>query len=172
MLAIFSLLDADFVPDGRQLQLDALALNPTSNILRNGFFYAHPNLLRLYGIGYNYLDSNRVGQLRNIEILTLQAASNETVVASFDLSEETKINAIFSLCTTLSVTLLLGVLSCLFSRDAYKIMIRPIENMKTTVHKVSHLISYKNAIKPNKLILSQSQMPFSYHKTPYFILKI
>lgn len=136
MLAIFSFLDSDFIPDARQFQLDALAQYPGSEVLRQGFFDAHPNLVRIGGVGYDYIDSDRIQKLRDIEILTLVATLDDSVVASFDLSEEVTIKAWFSLCTTLSVTLLLGILSCLFSRDAYKIMIRPIEKMKLTVQKV------------------------------------
>lgn len=139
MLVIFSLLDADFTPDGRQLQLDALALNPESDLLRVGFFQAHQNIIRLVGIGEDFVDDDRLELLRDVEILSLVATSDDSVIASFDLSEETAINAWFSLGTTLSVTMLLAILSCLFSRDAFNIMIRPIEKMKTTVQKVSYV---------------------------------
>ena len=142
MLAIFSFLDADFVPDGRQLQLDALALHPDSELLREGFFDAHPNLVRLTGAGSDFLNADRIEQLRDIELLSLQATSDESVIASFDLSDEMVIMAWFSLCTTLSVTMLLAILSCLFSRDAFKIMIRPIEKMKSTVQMVRRIDFY------------------------------
>lgn len=137
MLVIFSLLDADFVPDGRQLQLDALAINPESDLLRSGFFDAHENLVLLQGVGDDFVDQERFDSLRDVEILSLTATSDGSVFASFDLSEEISMTAWFSLFTTLSVTMLLGILSCLFSRDAFKIMIRPIEKMKTTVQRVS-----------------------------------
>ena len=137
MLAIFSLLDADFVPDGRQLQLDALAINPESDLLRSGFFDAHENLVLLQGVGDDFVDQERIDILRDVEILSLTATSDGSIFASFDLSEEISMTAWFSLFTTLSVTMLLGILSCLFSRDAFKIMIRPIEKMKTTVQRVS-----------------------------------
>ena len=139
MLAIFSLLDADLTPDGRQLQLDALAINPESELLRQGFFDAHENLMLLQGVGRGFIDKERLDGLRNIEILSLTAASNASVVASFDLSEEVSVTAWFSLFTTFSVTMLLAILSCLFSRDAFNIMIRPIEKMKTTVQRVSSM---------------------------------
>ncbi len=139
MLAIFSLLDADFVPDGRQLQLDALAINPESDLLREGFFDAHDNLLLLTGVGRDFVDQDRIDSLREVEILSLAATSSVSVMASFDLSEEVSLTAWFSLFTTFSVTMLLGILSCLFSRDAFKIMIRPIEKMKTTVQRVSSI---------------------------------
>ena len=71
MLAVFSLLDDDFTPDGRQLQLDALALNPESELLREGFFRAHQNIIRLIGIGNDFVDIDRIDQLRDIEILSL-----------------------------------------------------------------------------------------------------
>jgi hypothetical protein len=146
MLLVFSFLDGNFVPDGRQLQLDALALNPESVLLREGFFRAHKNIVRLIGVGYDYSDLDRIEELRDVEILSLLAISDESVIASFDVSEEVATNAWFSLGTTLSVTMLLGILSCLFSRDAFKIMIQPIEKMKTTVQKVrvSSLTTYIN----------------------------
>ena len=142
MLLVFSLLDGNFVPDGRQLQLDALALTPESDLLRDGFFRAHQNIVRLVGAGEDFIDDARIQQIRDVEILSLSAASDTSVIASFDLSEQTAINAWFSLGTTLSVTMLLGILSCLFSRDAYKIMIRPIEKMRTTVQKVSYFFLF------------------------------
>jgi len=136
MLGIFSFLDSDFTPDGRQLQLDALSRHPESEILRQGFFEAHPNLILLSGIGYDFINIEKIQELRNIEILSLIAESDSSVMASFDISKETATQAWFSLCTTLSVTMLLAILSCLFSRDAYKLMIQPIEKMKLTVQKV------------------------------------
>jgi len=136
MLTVFSLLEANLTPDGRQLQLDALAINPDSEMLREGFFRAHQNLIRLDGVGTAYLDTERINELRSIEILTLEATSDDTVLASFDLSADVVINAFFSLATTIIVTALLAILSMLFSRDAYNIMIRPIEKMKSTVQKV------------------------------------
>ena len=137
MLAVFSLLETNMTPDGRQLQLDALAFNPESDLLREGFFRAHENLLRLDGVGKRYEDSLRIEELRSSEILTLTADINDLVSASFDMSKDVFVNALFSLVTTLIVTTLLAVLSLLFSSDAYNIMIRPIEKMKSTVQKVS-----------------------------------
>ena len=137
MLGVFAFLDADFVPDGRQLQLDALAKHPDEIILREGFFEAHDNIIRLIGVGQDFVNTTYIPKLRDIDILTLYAASDESVMASFDLSKESVTNALFSLFTTLSVTMLLAILSCLFSRDAFQIMILPIEKMKSTVQKAS-----------------------------------
>jgi hypothetical protein len=134
MLTVFSLLETNNTPDGRRLQLDALALNPESSLLREGFFRAHSNLIKLEGIGEAFVDSERITNIRSSDILTMVAT--DSVLASFDLSDETVVNAIFSLATTVIVTILLAVLSLLFSSDAYNIMIRPIEKMRSTVQKV------------------------------------
>ena len=155
MLAVFSLLETDLTPDGRQLQLDALAINPESKVLREGFFRAHQNLIRLDGAGDNFLDAERIEELRLSAILMLTAASNDEVLAAFDLSQDEYINALFSLGTTIIVTALLAILSLLFSSDAYNIMIRPIEKMKLTVQKVSFLSS--NFI--GRTILFQADQP-------------
>ena len=136
MLTVFSLLQAESIPDGRQLQLDALALNPDSQVLRDGFFRAHPNLIRLVGIEPRFEMTGLIKKLRNIEILTLQSAGDESVRASFDLSADVSTAALLSLTTTFIATTLLLVLSLLLSSDAYKIIIAPIENMKTTVQRV------------------------------------
>jgi hypothetical protein len=136
MLATFSLTEYSFTPDARQFQLDALAINPDSEILQQGFIKAHDNLISLTGIRKNEFDSDRIDQLREVEILTLTSYTNNSIVASFDLSSETSIMAKLSLVTTMVVTVLLAVLSMLFSRDAFHIMIRPIEKMKSTVQKV------------------------------------
>lgn len=165
MLIVFSLLESNLTPDGRQLQLDALALNPESDILVEGFFRAHQNLVRLDGVGDQFMDVERIDGLRTSEILILTAATNQEVIASFDLSKDVYVNALFSMATTIIVTALLAILSLLFSSDAYNIMIRPIEKMKTTVQKVCHLfspsITYTN-YKPPTLQLISSTFKFSY----------
>ena len=138
MLAVFSLTDVSFVPDARQVQLDAIANNPESNILLDGYFAAHENLIELRGIGDDFVNFDKIDELREVEIMTIYAESNSSVVASFDLSEETTITAWYSLGTTVIVTSLLAIVGMLFSRDAYNIMIRPIEKMKSTVQRVSH----------------------------------
>jgi hypothetical protein len=138
MLIVFSLLETDSVPDGRQLQIDAMALNPESDILRDGFFLAHSNILSLFGVGENFKDEARIERLRKIEIITLFSTSNDTVHASFDVSRDLHTTALFSIVTTIFVCFLLAFLSLLFSRDAYQIMIRPIENMKSTINKVKY----------------------------------
>ncbi len=136
MLTVFSLLQSESVPDGRQLQLDALALDPNSQVLRDGFFRAHPNIIRLVGIEPIFELTAKIERLRNVEILTLESASDEEVKASFDLSSDVSTAAMLSLATTFIATALLLVLSLLLSSDAYKIMIAPIENMKSTVQRV------------------------------------
>lgn len=137
MLATFSITELNFIPDARQLQLDALAVNPESLILREGFLRAHNNIISLTGLGADIINSARMVELRSIEILTLAASTNSSISGSFDLSEEMSEIAWYSIGTTLVVTILLAVLSMLFSRDAYNIMIRPIEKMKSTIQKVS-----------------------------------
>ena len=137
MLATFSLTDSDFTPDARQFQLDAMAINPDSKILQEGFINAHDNLVSITGITTdNEFDSDLIDQLRKVEILTLTSDTNSSIIASFDLSSEVTVKAKLSLITTIVVTLLLAVLGMLFSRDAFHVMIRPIEKMKSTVQKV------------------------------------
>ena len=141
MMIVLSLLETNHTPDGRRLQLEALALNPESELLRKGFFRAHNDLINLEGIGEDFVDSDRIKELRSSDILTMTATDNQSVLASFDLSDETIVNATFSLATTIIVTVLLAVLSLLFSSDAYNIMIRPIEKMQATVQKVRILLT-------------------------------
>jgi class 3 adenylate cyclase len=140
MLIVFSLLETDSIPDGRQLQIDAMALNPESDILRESFFLAHNNILSLFGVGENFRDKARIERLRNIEIITLFSSINDTIYASFDVSRDLHATALFSIITTISVCCLLAFLSLLFSRDAYQIMIRPIEKMKFTIQKVKYYL--------------------------------
>jgi hypothetical protein len=131
------MLEIDQVPDGRQLQLDALAIHPDSKILRDGMFRAHKNILELVGIGAHFVDLDRIKKLTATEILRLSAKSNENAVASFDISNDVYVNAVLSLTTTITVTTLLALFSLLLSSDAYKIMIHPIEKMKSTIEKVT-----------------------------------
>jgi hypothetical protein len=163
MLTVFSLLETNLTPDGRQLQLDALAINPESDILREGFFRAHQDLLRLDGVGDQFLNTKRIGELRSSEILVLKAATDDKVLASFDLSKDVFVNALFSLATTIIVTALLAILSLLFSSDAYNIMIRPIEKMKATVQKVSHWYNFtclSLLVDPNHLTLTNQRSQY------------
>lgn len=141
ILIAFSLLETDSIPDGRQLQIDAMALNPDSGVLRDSFFLAHSNILSLFGVGEHFQDDARIERLRTIEIITLYSASNETIYASFDVSNDLHTTALYSIITTIFVCFLLAFLSLLFSRDAYQIMIRPIENMKFTIQKVRSYFS-------------------------------
>lgn len=145
-MIVLPLLETNHTVDGRRLQLEAIALNPESKLLREGFFRAHSNLIYLEGAGEKYADSDRIKGLRSSDILIMTANENKSVLASFDLSDETVLNAIFSLATTVIVTVLLAVLSLLFSSDAYNIMIRPIEKMKATVQKVRNLLTLNVAL--------------------------
>lgn len=117
MLVAFSLLDTNFVPDGREIQLDALARNPESQLLREILFEAHDNLIRLVGVGPTFEMTNRIEELRDVEIMTIASKSDQSVLASFDLSAEVSTAAILSLATTFIVTALLGILSLLFTSD-------------------------------------------------------
>ena len=127
MLVVFSLLETNHIPDARVIQLNALGLNSDSVLLRDGFLQAfQKNLILLEGAGERFHDADAFLDLRNTDILTLVSATNEKVRAAFDMSRENRIDSIFSLLTTTIVTILLAVLSLLFSSDAYKIMIRPI----------------------------------------------
>ena len=137
MLIVFALMDVSFVPDARQVQLDNLAKNAGSDLLRAVFFDSHDNIVQLKGAGDDFIDGDRINQLRTIEMFTLRAVSNFTVEATFDLSEETEVAAWYSFGSTLMITFLLGALSLMFSRDAYEALIRPIEHMKETVTQLS-----------------------------------
>ena len=117
MLLAFSLLDTNFIPDGRELQLDALARNPDSQLLREILFQAHDNLIRLVGVGPTFEMSSRIEELREVEIMTIASKLDQSVMASFDLSAEVSTAALLSLATTFVVTALLGILSMLFTSD-------------------------------------------------------
>ena len=56
MLAVFFFTDVSFVPDARQVQLDALAKNPGSEVLRKVFFQSNGNLIRLSGSGNYFVE--------------------------------------------------------------------------------------------------------------------
>ena len=137
MLAIFFFTDVSFTPDARQVNLNALAINNSSKILRDIFFESNPNLIQLTGCGDDFINVEKMQTIRKIAKLVLNADSDKQVSATFDLTKDTTIIAWYSIATTLIVTILLGALSMMFSRDAYNIMIRPIEKMKGTVQKVS-----------------------------------
>uniref|UniRef100_A0A7S1BM55 Guanylate cyclase domain-containing protein n=1 Tax=Corethron hystrix TaxID=216773 RepID=A0A7S1BM55_9STRA len=138
MLLSFSfLLDVHFTPDARQVLLDTLAKNPNSLPLKSEMFDFSDDIVELKGVGEHFIDKDRLDQLRKMEIVVLQAESNSSVSATFDISDETKIMAWYSFFMTFIVTSLLAILSLSFSRDAYFIMIRPIEQMKNTVQKLS-----------------------------------
>ncbi|GMI32490.1 hypothetical protein TeGR_g15162 [Tetraparma gracilis] len=75
--------------------------------------------------------------LRVIEQEVIISELDPRIMAIFDISAETQNTAMQSFVMTCVVTVLLAVLSMAFSRDAYNIMIRPIEKMKHTVQQLS-----------------------------------
>lgn len=137
MLLIFSLLEVNFTPDARQVQLDGIGRNPESALLKTNLFRAHDNIIELRGVGDDFVNQKRLDKLRDVERMVFFSAADANVNVTFDLSKEVVVTAWYSMTTTLLVTSLLAALSLLFSRDAYHIMIRPIEKMKYTVQQLS-----------------------------------
>merc|ERR1719491_2068179 len=137
MLVAFSLLDVNFTPDSRQIQLNILANQPDSQLLLDVFYENHPNVVQLRGISKEFIDADKLKSLRRMEIISFAAEKNPSIKASFDISSDMKETACYTLAMTLIVTNLLALLSMLFSRDAYNIMIRPIEKMKNTIQQLS-----------------------------------
>ena len=88
MMILSSIMDTNYIPDARQFQLDALALNPESKILHDGFVRAHDNLIGTVGFNPDSFDDKRYSDLRSIEILTLASGTNSSKMAFFDISEE------------------------------------------------------------------------------------
>ena len=150
MLIVFSATSVDLIPDARQMQLDSIGMYPNSTILRESFFESHDNIVAFSdGDEYDYLDGARLDALRDVEILTLVSDADEDVTASFDVSQDTATQAILSIIITAFVSILLASMGLLFSRDAYQLVIHPIEKMKHTVQQLSenpllHLERVKN----------------------------
>jgi len=149
MLILFSATDFDYTPDARQIQLDSIAAFPDSTVLRDSFFDSHGNIIAFSGAGFEFVDHERQSVLRDVEVLTLASQSDGSISASFDISEDTATQAWYSLLITTFVSLLLATMGLLFSRDAYQMVIHPIEKMKSTVQKLSenpllHLERIKN----------------------------
>lgn len=160
MLLTFSMFQDLPTPDARVWQIDDLAIQ-TGDVrtqLRKNYIErysaridSNPSVLfKLVGVDEEYADLNTYKNLRTIEIEKVIAPSNSSIYALFDISSETQNTAMQSFIMTIVVTLLLATLSMLFSKDAYNIMIRPIEKMKHTVQKLSenpflHLEKLKNA---------------------------
>jgi len=149
MLIMFSATDVDYTPDARQLQLDSIGKNPNSTILRDSFFESHDNIIAFSEAGYDFVDQERLDVLRAVDILALASEFDGSISASFDVSEDTVTQAWYSLLTTAFVSLLLGTMGLLFSKDAYRMVIHPIEKMKSTVQQLSenpllHLERIKN----------------------------
>ena len=139
-LVVFSLMDANLTPDARQVQIDGLSLAVTNEegtvpILRRAFFDSYDNILMLKGVGGDFIQEGRIEHLRANEMLSVQATypTNSTIAAIFDVSKESEISAWYSFGTTVIVTVLLAVLSLLMNRDAYRIIIRPVVQMKATI---------------------------------------
>eukprot|EP01082_Thalassiosira_pseudonana_P001598 g1164.t1 g1164 contig10:1517111-1521355(-) len=137
MLIMFSSTDVDYTPDARQIQLDSIAEHADSTLLRDSFFESHNNIIAFSGAGFDFVDQDRFDDLRDSEILTLTSDIDASTTASFDISEDTVTQAWYSLLITTFVSLLLATMGLLFSRDAYKMVIHPIEKMKSTVQHLS-----------------------------------
>jgi class 3 adenylate cyclase len=155
MLLTFSIFDAVPVPDARLEQLKIISnyKNDSSGIgleLANAYWERYqPDCFVLSGIGdtltHDVVASEDAegtmaythSYLRTIEQEVIYVKGDSAVYAIFDISGETQNTAMQSFIMTIVVTILLAVLSMLFSRDAYNIMIRPIEKMKHTVQQLS-----------------------------------
>ena len=154
MLLVFSLSSSSLTPDARQYQLDLLGLNvnddAVSEILKDNFFHNYKHsLIMLRGVGPLFFNAVHYDALRLVEIEVIVATGNHSVLAYFDVKADSQSSSMQSFIMTIVVTVLLGVLSMAFSRDAYRIMIRPIEKMKRTVQQLSenpllHLEKLKN----------------------------
>ena len=150
MLTVFSATTRDLTPDARQLQLDSIATYRNSTILRESFFESHNNIVSFSdGNGYEFINEEQLDSLREVEILALVSDADDTVTATFDISREAGTEAMFSIIITAFVSILLASMGLLFSRDAYKLVIHPIEKMKHTVQQLSenpllHLERVKN----------------------------
>jgi hypothetical protein len=151
MLIVFSVTSVDSTPDARQLQLDSIAMYPNSTALRESFFRSHDNIVA-FSNGAEYdiiLDGERLDSLRDVEILSFVSDTDSAITASFDISQDTATQAILSIIITAFVSILLASMGLLFSRDAYQLVIHPIEKMKHTVVSLSenpllHLERVKN----------------------------
>mmetsp|Transcript_14320 Transcript_14320/g.29448 ORF Transcript_14320/g.29448 Transcript_14320/m.29448 type:complete len:1400 (-) Transcript_14320:60-4259(-) len=148
MLLMFSLFEDLPTPDARVWQLDDITKLRNETIreeFKNNYISRYisgdsdnpTTLFKLVGIGDMYEKEGHMAGLRSIEIEQIWAPSNNSVYALFDISKESQNTAMHSFIMTLVVTALLASLSMLFSRDAYTIMIKPIEKMKHTVQKLS-----------------------------------
>lgn len=139
MLLVFSLLDAEQFNDSRQLGLDMIAEYSESDLLQDVYIEYHPDIIKLQGIGpdTDFIDTQAELELRDKETAWYFASQDPNISAVFDVKEEIQAAALYSIATTVTVILLLALLSWLFSRDAFRIMIRPIEKMKNTVQQLS-----------------------------------
>ena len=157
MLIMFSVTEVDYTPDARQIQLDSIAEFPGSSVLVDSLFESHDNIIEFSAAGLDFVDQDRLDKLRNAEILRLASKIDDSITASFDISDDTAKQAWYSLVITTFVSLLLATMGLLFSRDAYKMVIHPIEKMKHTVQQLSenpllHLekIKYRGANESNE----------------------
>ena len=133
MLILFSVTETNYTPDARQLTLDSIAKFPDSLALRESYFQSHQNIVSFHGHGYEFSDQMRLEGLRAVEVLTLFAETNDSVSSRFDISSDVHQEAWTSLIITFFVSVLLATMGLLFSRDAYKMVIHPIERMKSTI---------------------------------------
>ena len=88
-----------------------------------------------YG-SFNYTTNVPLSSLREIEkeIVAVGPADN---VAVFDLRQNTKLQAILSMTTTIFVVFVLGAGTLILSRVTQEMVITPIEEMMTKVKRIS-----------------------------------
>lgn len=131
--------------------------------LANFYKYTKHEIPRLHGLCPGHISELRQDELKPVilmeSILTIKENLFSTVTETFDsasgyctdcadqlplnaslwLSQKTyqQGNAIFGVCQTLYITLLLGVMAFLFSRDMDNLVIRPIESMVDSVTRLA-----------------------------------
>ena len=137
MIGLFSLTEVDYTPDARQLQLDSIAEYPDSTVLLDSLFESHDNIIAFSAGGVDFVNQERLDDLRDTEVLSLSSKSDNSIYATFDISDDTVTQAWISILITSFVSVLLATMGFLFSRDAHKMVIRPIEMMKYTVQQLS-----------------------------------
>ena len=88
-----------------------------------------------YG-SFNYTTNTPLSSLREIEkeIIAVGEADN---VAVFDLRQNTRLQAILSILTTIFVVFVLGAGTLILSRVTQEMVITPIEEMMTKVKRIS-----------------------------------
>jgi len=88
---------------------------------------------------YTYTQSVKLSSLRDVEkeIIVVDDAERYDNIAVFDLRENTKLQAILSILTTIFVVFVLGAGTLILSRVTQEMVITPIEEMMTKVKRIS-----------------------------------